>query len=84
MVCLFFPSLVADCSSCTAWGSSSVSSREWESHVDQEGELFYVQFCSNLIPDSPKEPAASEDDGPDEFKQKKNKKKKGKKASLIP
>lgn len=32
------------------FASSSFSIPEWESHVDARGELFYVQFGSNLNP----------------------------------
>ena len=51
---------------------SSVSSREWESHVDQHGELFYVQFGSNLVPDLAKE-VAGDAERQDEIKKKKKK-----------
>lgn len=34
------------------WQCSSESAPEWESHIDNQGELFYVQFSSNLHPPS--------------------------------
>ncbi|XP_057375643.1 protein inturned-like [Daphnia carinata] len=36
----------SDCSSTSSWSSESIP--VWESHIDNQGELFYVEFSSNL------------------------------------
>jgi hypothetical protein len=67
--------------------SSSESIPEWESHIDNEGELFYVEFCSNLqVPTQTTDTAsrqANSEERQEVLKKKKKKKSKKKPIYLI-
>lgn len=65
---------------------SSESIPEWESHIDNQGELFYVEFSSNLHPPNPTDSAARERQPNTEERQevlKKKKKSKKKNRALY-
>ena len=64
------------------YSHSSESIPEWESHIDTQGELFYVEFSSNLHPpsssDGSKERQANTEERQEVLKKKKKSKNKNK------
>nr|CAH0110389.1 unnamed protein product [Daphnia galeata] len=73
----------SDCSSTSSWSSESIP--EWESHIDNEGELFYVEFCSNLQVPTQTTDTASRQANSEERQEvlKKKKKKKSRLSRLL-
>ncbi len=63
---------------------SSESIPEWESHIDAEGELFYIEFSSNLQVPAPTTDTASRQPSAEERQEVLKKKKKKKSKKNIP
>jgi hypothetical protein len=64
---------------------SSESIPEWESHIDAEGELFYIEFSSNLQVPTPTTDTACRQPSAEDRQEvlKKKKKKKSKKGPIF-
>ncbi|XP_046649567.1 protein inturned-like isoform X3 [Daphnia pulicaria] len=73
----------SDCSSTSSWSSESIP--EWESHIDAEGELFYIEFSSNLQVPTPTTDTACRQPSAEDRQEvlKKKKKKKSRLSRLL-